>query len=522
MSSIDEFLKKILASRYGKDVRQSIHDAIEKIDEIAEDAQTGAKASASEAKASASEASNSESNASASATDANNSYLSSRSYAVGGTGTREGEDTDNSYYYYQKVKAIASGSGLIPSGTITFAEIPTKDLVRGEMYNIKDAFTSDERFADGAGIDYPAGTNIYWIDDKWDVMSPDMSNYLLKTGDTITNTTTFTDSASMEDLKSGETHGVLFGKISTALKTLAEKISALADKLTTDEGNISTAQSNIKTLQSDLATTNGNVSALENSLDVASIPSDLGATAGGAISQLNTHLTEFANYSRRTRKNITSSLADLSKAVAEQDLEKYGYSIGDYFTGASGYVYHLGDMDTYYGGYNSYAVVATHHVGIVVDTNSTCTWLSSGSAGSYSASTLHSYLKGTVLSNIKSDFTKLFGSSDHLVAHTELDNAVGSWGTTWDGLANTQICALSEVQVYGSRIFGCDGFQSGTANKHLEIFRKFRFNEILGNKWWWLRSLSSSSAACAATDAGVANGGGLSYPDFVVGLILFY
>ena len=242
----------------------------------------------------------------------------------------------------------------------------------------------------------------------------------------------------------------------------------------------------------------------------------------GAIQALNTHLTEFDNYSRRTRKNITSSLANLSKAVAEQDLEKYGYSIGDYFTGASGYVYHLGDMDTYYGGYNNCAVVATHHVGIVVDTNSTSAWLSSGSAGSYSASTLHSYLKGTVLSNIKSDFTKLFGSSDHLVAHTELDNAVGSWGTTWDGLANTQICALSEVQIYGSRIFGCDGFQSGTACKCLEIFRKFRFNEILGNKWWWLRSLYSSSFACLADYNGLAHLNGLSDPHSVVGLILFY
>lgn len=274
----------------------------------------------------------------------------------------------------------------------------------------------------------------------------------------------------------------------------------------------------------DINTTNKAV----NELTAAEIAYDDTSTSLGAentqnaIVQLNTHLTEFANYSRRTRKNITSSLANLSKAVAEQDLEKYGYSIGDYFTGASGYVYHLGDMDTYYGGYNNCAVVATHHVGIVVDTNSTCTWLSSGSAGSYSASTLHSYLKGTVLSNIKSDFTKLFGSSDHLVAHAELDNAVDSWGTIWDGLANTQICALSEVQVYGSRIFGCDGFQSGTANKHLEIFRKFRCNEILGNKWWWLRSLSSSSYACVADTGGFADSAGLSYTAFGVGLILFY
>ena len=256
----------------------------------------------------------------------------------------------------------------------------------------------------------------------------------------------------------------------------------------------------------------------------------LGATnVQGAVEALNTHLTEndtnltkLNNKTRRTRNNITSNLGNLAKAAAEQDLEKYGYSIGDYFTGASGYTYHLADMDPYYGGYNNYAVVSTHHIGIVVDTKASSAWLSSGTASSYSASTLHTYLKGTALTNIKSDFTTLFGSSSHLLAHTELDNGPGGWGTTWTGLASTQICALSEVQVYGSRIFGMDGYQSGTACKCLEIFRKFRFNEILGNKWWWLRSLSSSSYACIASSLGLATIYGLSTSIGVVGLILFY
>lgn len=251
--------------------------------------------------------------------------------------------------------------------------------------------------------------------------------------------------------------------------------------------------------------------------------SGLAATnAQSAIDELNTLLDKLKNYTRRTRKNITSDLSNLSKAAAEQDLEKYGYSIGDYFTGASGYVYHLADMNTYYGGYNNMAVVSTPHIGIVVDTKATSAWLSSGTATSYSASTLHSYLKDTALAKIKSDFATLFGDSNHLISHTELDNGVGGWGTTWTGLANTQICALSEVQVYGSRIFGCDGFQSGTACKQLNIFNKFRYNEILGNKWWWLRSLCSSSIACVAIDSGYACTGGLSYTGSVVGLILFY
>ena len=77
---------------------------------------------------------------------------------------------------------------------------------------------------------------------------------------------------------------------------------------------------------------------------------------------------------RRTRNNITSNLSNLTTAIAEQNLEKYGYTIGDYFVGASGYYYYLADMDTYYGGYSNMAVVPTHHCGIVVDSKSTCQW----------------------------------------------------------------------------------------------------------------------------------------------------
>ena len=36
MAKIDEYLRQILASRYGKDVRQSIHDAIDEINDVNE------------------------------------------------------------------------------------------------------------------------------------------------------------------------------------------------------------------------------------------------------------------------------------------------------------------------------------------------------------------------------------------------------------------------------------------------------------------------------------------------------
>lgn len=234
------------------------------------------------------------------------------------------------------------------------------------------------------------------------------------------------------------------------------------------------------------------------------------------ISELNNNL------GNRTRTNITNNLSNLSKAVAEQNLEKYGYSIGDYFIGASGYEYTLADMDTYYGGYNNNAVVSKHHVGILINTKQQSKYQESGNVTSYANSTLHSFLTTTVLDKVKSDFTTLFGNwNNHLLAHKLLNNAIGGWGTpTW--IENNYIEALTEVQIYGSRVFGADGFQTGTGCKKLTVFDKFRYNQILGNIWLWLRSLLSASVACVASHYGYATNFSVSHSNWVVALILFY
>lgn len=232
---------------------------------------------------------------------------------------------------------------------------------------------------------------------------------------------------------------------------------------------------------------------------------------------------KLSNITRRTIRNITSDLANLPTAIAEQDLAKYGYAIGDYFVGASGYYYYLADMNTNYGGYTNQAVVNIHHCGIVVDTKSTCQWLSEGTVTNYSSSTLHSFLTNTALPNIKSDIAALFGDwESHLLKRTELDNAIGGWGTIWEGLKDCLICAMTEVQMYGSRIFGVDGHQTGSGFKALELFRKYRFNEIYGNVSVWLKSLFSASNACFAGGIGNANYYSVSSSFRASGLILFH
>ena len=98
----------------------------------------------------------------------------SESWAHGGTGIREGENTDNSKYWSQQSKNYSDlwKGSLLPQGTIAFAQLPTSGNVAGHMYNISNAFETDARFKEGAGYSYPAGTNIYWTQDgKWDCLS---------------------------------------------------------------------------------------------------------------------------------------------------------------------------------------------------------------------------------------------------------------------------------------------------------------------------------------------------------------
>ena len=75
-----------------------------------------------------------------------------------------------------------------PAGSIAFASLPTPGADNlGNVYNVTDEFTTDARFTEGAGKEYPAGTNVAVVETsnepatyKFDVMSGfvDLSGYL--------------------------------------------------------------------------------------------------------------------------------------------------------------------------------------------------------------------------------------------------------------------------------------------------------------------------------------------------------
>ena len=238
---------------------------------------------------------------------------------------------------------------------------------------------------------------------------------------------------------------------------------------------------------------------------------------------LTSELNKLKNATRRTRRNITTDLVNLPAAVAEQNLEKYGYTIGDYFIGNSGYTYFLADMNTFRGANNDYAVINQNHISLVVKTDANSKWNETDNTSTgYSDTVLQSYLSGTVLNNIKSDMIALFGGStglEHLLSHKLLwTTAISSW--VWSADAQ-YISALTEPQVYGTNVCAINDYQTGEAWKHLELFKKFSFMEVLGWIWFWFRSIRSNLHACSAYNNGSANYNNASYSGGVVGLIQF-
>lgn len=116
-----------------------------------------------------------------SADSADDSAKLSESWAVGGTGTRVGEDTDNSKHYSKQaadlveeakqIIAASSSGALIPIDTRRFEDLPITSTT-GYMYNISNDFVTDDRFVDGAGRFYGAGNNVYrTADGMWDVLA---------------------------------------------------------------------------------------------------------------------------------------------------------------------------------------------------------------------------------------------------------------------------------------------------------------------------------------------------------------
>lgn len=90
-------------------------------------------------------------------------------WATFGNDSETPSETNNSKYWAEKSQEYAVGA-LHWKSSIEFADIPTTGMAVGDLYNITDDFTTDNRFTEGPGINCSAGTDIVWgVNNKWDL-----------------------------------------------------------------------------------------------------------------------------------------------------------------------------------------------------------------------------------------------------------------------------------------------------------------------------------------------------------------
>lgn len=180
-------------------------------------------------------------NASAYAQSANAKSVLAESYAVGGTGTREGEDTDNAKYYMEQAKQQTGG-------------IPTKV---SELEN--DVGYITKKVSDL--------TNYYdktSVDKKIDAIPKTyLTNYLTKTGDGSNLTAVFEEATTLDELTTGEKLSSILGKIKLSVKNLKSligligttDISTIGDGTIT--GGLSDVNSKLKSVDYDITFPSG-------------------------------------------------------------------------------------------------------------------------------------------------------------------------------------------------------------------------------------------------------------------------
>ena len=158
MAAIDVYLQQILDAVYGEEVRHSIHDSIAAMNVES----TNAEAAAISARGSASESATI-------ATNAKNTAVSAKDDAVAAKVAAEAAA--------EQASQVVSGA-VRYKGAITFANLPTTGMVNGDMYNITDSFTADNRFrAEDQGKTFKPGANVAFDpNSKWDVLGYQTGN----------------------------------------------------------------------------------------------------------------------------------------------------------------------------------------------------------------------------------------------------------------------------------------------------------------------------------------------------------
>ena len=208
-----------------------------------------------------------------------------------------------------------------------------------------------------------------------------------------------------------------------------------------------------------------------------------------------------------------------SLSAVEQFLSDHGVStglfndlyLGDYFKvqdGTYNVEWEIAGFDTYY--QKGDTAFTNHHIALIPKTNLLTSKMNdtNDTTGGY----YNSYMHQSVIPTIDTNLATILGN--HLLARRALlSNAMnkdltsgagaGWMGSTtgWDWYT-VKSCLMSEVAVYGSKVFSSSFHDIGEDCERLPIFQ-FKGHSHT-RQWFWLRAVASASSFARASDAGAA------------------
>lgn len=322
--------------------------------------------------------------------------------------------------------------------------------------------------------------------DTFDVPAPDAA--------TETEATTGTDNTKMmTPLRVAQATAALIASVTESNGTVTVKT----------KGGTSNTFIIIKTINGK-APTNGN-------FDIKGIPLD----SNGTISPWQ------RNGIYRGKNLGTISSANIASFLEEHEVSSGKFTdlyIGDQITiqdGTYNAVWLIAGFDTEYN--KGDTAFTTHHITLIPKTplynaamNSTDT-----TTGGYKGSAMHT----SEMPSLNTKLQNALGS--HLLTHRVIvSNAVNTEAasggmSTWKGAASgwewldVKAVLPSEAQIYGGKVWGSSGFDTGEANQKLPIFNFI--NPVQFSRWYfWLRSVAGGANFCYCGGHGDAITGGAS------------
>lgn len=217
-----------------------------------------------------------------------------------------------------------------------------------------------------------------------------------------------------------------------------------------------------------------------------------------------------------------------SLSAVEQFLSDHGVStglfndlyLGDYFKvqdGTYNVEWEIAGFDTYY--QKGDTAFTNHHIALIPKTNLLISKMNdtNDTTGGY----YNSYMHQSVIPTIDTNLATILGN--HLLARRALlSNAMNKdltsgAGAGWMGSTTgwswytVKSCLMSEVAVYGSKVFSSSFHDIGEDCERLPIFQ-FKGHSYT-RQWFWLRAVASASGFADAGHTGDASGANAGVAD---------